>query len=141
MSVPGEDIVCRFVRKEDWSVRDKRPKPGAFKQPNLSAWHRERLLSHGASLEDLRIQHLAGCGQAHHIAADYVVLAEEAAQTEGTVFCVQVEWRTGDEHVGEPWRSWRYAHVQVEAVDGPANFLVEFRRMLAQRARTIIPPD
>ena len=86
MPVPDNDRVCRFIRPRDWSRRENRPRPGAFKQPSLSIWHEERLLAHGASLYDLRIEHLVGCGQAHHAAGDYQELASEAAQEEASQF-------------------------------------------------------
>ena len=141
MPVPEDDILCRFIRPKDWSRILNRPKPGAFKQAALSVWHDARLRERGFSLEDLRIDHLAGYGQSHHTAGDYIDCAREAAQRDGEPFQVQVEWRPEDQYVAEPWRHWRYAHVQVEAIEGPAQFLPEFRRVLAERARVVIPPD
>lgn len=141
MPVPDDDRVCRFIRPRDWSRRENRPRPGAFKQPSLSVWHEERLLAQGASLYDLRIEHLVGCGQAYHTAGDYQGLASEAAQEEGIPFQVQIEWRPEDQYVSEPWRAWAYAHIQVEAIEGPDDFLIEFRRLLARRTRFAIPPD
>ena len=58
-----------------------------------------------------------------------------------TPFQVQVEWRPEDKYVDEPWRRWRDAHVQVEAIEGPVKFLVEFRRLLALKSRFSVPPD
>ena len=141
MPVPEDDVVCRFIRPSDWSTRDQRPRPGAFKQAGLSVWHRDRLSSRQVRLEDLRIEHLSGCGQAHHVVADYLEFAQEAARREETPFQVQVEWRPEDQYVAEPWRPWRDAHVQVEAVEGPDQFLVEFRRMLALNTRFSVAPD
>ena len=140
MSVPDNDTVCRFVRSRDWNKRDNRPKTGAFKQAGLSVWHQERLRERGVSLRDLQIEHLAGSGQAHHKAGDYRRFADEAAQTAGVPFQVQVEWRPGDEYVAEHWRQWRYAHIQVEATEGPSDFPLEFRRLLAVNARPVVPP-
>ncbi len=141
MPVPEDDIVCRFIRPDDWSNRDKRPRPGAFKQADLSVWHKGRLSERDVLLEDLRIGHLAGCGQAHHTVADYLEFARKAAQCEGRPFQVQIEWRPEDQYVEEPWRPWRDAHVQVEAMEGPGKFLVEFRRQLALNLRFSVPPD
>jgi hypothetical protein len=141
MPIPPEDILCRFIRPADWSKRDNRPRPGAFKQPALSVWHIERLRAQGAVPEDLRIEHLQGCGQAHHIAGDYLALAAEASQIEGVPFQVRVEWRPNDQYVSEPWRVWADAHVQVESMEGPPDFLIEFRRLLAIRTRGSAPPD
>ena len=76
MPVPPDDLLCRFIRPGDWSRRENRPRPGAFKQPALSVWHIERLRAQGAAPEDLRLEHLRGCGQAHHTAADYRILAD-----------------------------------------------------------------
>ena len=141
MPVPMDDTLCRFVRPQDWNKRDNRPKAGAFKQASLSVWNIESLQSHGARVEDLQVEHLAGSGQAHHLASDYVELARRASDVEGVPFDVQVEWRPNDENVSEPWRRWRYAHVQVETVIGPDQFLGEFRRYLAQHTRRLVPPD
>ena len=141
MPVPEDDVVCRFIRPDDWSIRDNRPRPGAFKQAELSVWHKDRLSSQGSTLEDLLIEHLAGYGQAHHAVADYLESAQEAVEREGTPFQVQVEWRPEDQYVEEPWRPWRDAHVQVEATEGPRKFLIEFRRLLALNSRFSVPPD
>ena len=141
MPVPEDAIVCRFIRRDDWSIRDSRPRPGAFKQADLSVWHRDYLLSRHVLLKDLCIEHLTGCGQAHHAVADYLEFAWRAAQCEGTPFQVQVEWRLEDQYVEEPWRLWRDAHVQVEAVEGPSKFLVEFRRLLALNSRYSVSPE
>ena len=141
MPVPEDDIVCRFVRPRDWSSRDDRPRPGAFKQAGLSVWHKARVESRGITLEDLRIEHLSGYGQAHHAAGDYIELAEESSRQEETPLEVQVEWRPEDECVAEPWRQWRDAHAQVEAIQGPAQFTPLFRRLLALNCRTKVAPD
>ncbi len=84
---------------------------------------------------------MAGYGQAHHTVGDYETLAEQAALRTGIPFQVRAEWRSEDQYVDEPWRNWAYAHVQIEALEGPANFLAEFRRLLAAYARLVVPPD
>lgn len=141
MPVPQEDTLCRFIRPRDWNKGTGRPSQRAFAQPGLSVWDLERLTEHEVSIDDLRIEHLAGCGQSQHTAEDYARFAVEAAESEKTPFRVSVEWRPEDEYVAEPWRPWAYAHVQVEAVEGPPNFLLEFRRLLALNARHLVPPD
>lgn len=103
MSVPPDDMLCRFVRPADWSTRDSRPKPGAFKQPELSVWNCDKLRERGVQLDELRIEHLGGHGQAHHTAGDYEAYARQSS------LAVQVVWRPGDQYVGEPWRQWNYA--------------------------------
>ena len=104
-------------------------------------WNVESLQSHGARVEDLQVEHLAGSGQAHHRVSDYSELARRASEVEGVAFSVRVEWRRDDEYVSEPWRQWRYAHVQVETIVGPEQFLGEFRRYLAQSSQYLVPPD
>ena len=141
MPVPLDDTLCRFVRPQDWSKRDNRPKAGAFKQAALSAWNVESLQAQSVRVEDLQVEHLVGSGQAHHRVSDYMELARRASEVENVPFSVQVEWRPEDEYVSEPWREWRYAHVQVEAVEGPEQFLGEFRRILAQNSRYLAPPE
>ena len=141
MVVPLDDVVCRFVRPSDWSRILKRPKPGAFKQVGLSVWHPDRLEERDATLDDLRIEHLAGYGQAHHTVGDYYRFARKSEEKDGTPFRVQVKWRPDDEFVDEPWRQWRYAHIQVETVAGPAQFTVSFRNLLALKTKVAIAPD
>ncbi len=141
MPVPEADTLCRFVRTRDWSRRDNRPKPGAFKQHWLSVWHTNILARNGVVLTTLCIGSLEGSGQAFHTTGDYIRIAAEAAAIEQTPFTVQVEWRTEDEFVGEEWRQWRYAHVQVESVEGPGDFLPEFRRQLALQTRSVVAPE
>ena len=140
MPVPEDDILCRFIRPRDWSRILNRPKPAAFKQAALSVWHEARLRERNVLLTDLLIEHLAGFGQAHHTAGDYHDCAREAARRDGEPFQVQVEWRPEDQYVAEPWREWNYAHVQVEATEGPQQFLPEFRRILAERSRHSYTP-
>lgn len=141
MPVPSPDTLCRFVRPRDWSERENRPRPGAFKQAGLSVWHQDKLRGRGVALSDLLIEHLAGHGQARHTAGYYVELARETERLEGQPFRVRVEWRPDDEFVAEPWRQWNYAHVQVETEAGPPNFLARYCRLLALRASVVIPPD
>ena len=124
-----------------WSRRENQPREGAFKQAGLSVWHQSRLREHNVALTDLRIENLSGYGQAHHRARDYTELAREVSENVGEPFQVQVEWRPEDEYVDSPWRQWRYAHVQVEAVVGPSQFLRRFRKLLTANSRVVIPPD
>ena len=142
MPVPADDIVCRFINpgRNTWNPNLNQPTQRAFKQANLSVWHQGRLKGRGVALEDLLIDNLAGYGQAHHTAGDYLEFALQAACDAGTPFRVRVEWRPDDVFVGVPWRRWRYAHVQVEAMTGPADFPLEFRRLLAANARALVPP-
>lgn len=145
MPVPKDDIVCRFIRRKDWSRRDNRPKASAFKEVKshsaLSVWHKGRLLEQNVALEDLRIGRLEGWGQAHHTVDDYLQFAHDAEEKTGQPFEVEVEWRPENEYVTEPWRKWRYAHIQVKAIKGSGKFPDEFRDKLAFNARTKIPPD
>ena len=54
---------------------------------------------------------------------------------------VVVVWRWEDQYVAESWRRWNYAHVQVEATSGPAQFTPEYRALLATNCRHSVPPD
>ena len=145
MPVPPADIVCRFIRPADWSAQKNTPRAGAFKQSrqaDLSVWHPGRLAEHQAALADLQIGPFAGSGQAHHTAGDYVRLALKAAELEevSIEIQIQVEWRPEDAYVPEPWRQWRYAHVQVEGISGPPGFLHEYRNQLTLNCRALTPP-
>ena len=145
MPVPLDDVVCRFISPMHWSARENGPREGAFKPPSgqadISVWHQGRLLERNARPEDLLIENLAGFGQALHRARDYTELAIEVSENSGEPFEVQVEWRPEDEYVELPWRRWRYAHVQVEAIAGPPQFLRRFRKLLTVNSRVVIPPD
>lgn len=134
MYVPSDGDLCRFVRPADWSTRDSRPRPGAFKQPKLSVWECGILGRRGVSIEELKIEHLRGNGRAHHTPGDYVALARQSSLD------VQVVWRPDDEFVAKPWQQWNYAHVQVEATSGPAQFTPEYRGLLATNCRRCVAP-
>ena len=140
MTVPADDIVCRFINpdRRTWNNNLNEPTQRAFKQVGLSVWHRERLSENNVSLARLLIENLAGYGQAHHTAGDYLDFARKVAEEEGVPCRVQVEWRPDE--VAEPWQQWRYAHAQVEATEGPADFPLEFRRLLAANSRYVVPP-
>ena len=141
MSVVLDDMLCRFVRPRDWSSRDHRPRPGAFKQSGLSVWNCNKLRERNARLDELRIRHLSGSGQAHHTAGDFLRHAYDSQLRGGEAFQVRVMSRTDDEYVEQDWRRWRYAHVQVEAVSGPDKFTPLFRQLLAVNCRYCVPPD
>ena len=141
MPVPLDDIVCRFISPMHWSKRENQPREGAFKQARLSVWHQNRLNERNIALEDLRVENLAGYGQAHHRARDYTELSRDVSEKTGEPFQVRVEWRPEDKHVDPPWRQWRYAHVQVEAITGPSQFLRRFRKLLTVNSRVVISPD
>ena len=140
MPVPPDDVVCRFVNPDckTWNRNLNAPTQRAFKQVGLSVWHQDRLRQQGVALEDLLIENLAGYGQAHHRVNDYLAFALQVAREENVPCQVRVEWRPDE--VTEPWWQWRYAHVQVEATEGPPDFPLEFRRLLAANARIVIPP-
>ena len=141
MQVPSGDTLCRFIRPKDWSKTESRPRPSAFKQDGLSVWHKENLLARNVHLEDLRIEHLAGYGQAHYTAGDFVQLARDASKTTKLPLLVQVVWRPEDEYVTEHWRQWNYAHVQVESLEEDTTALRVYRQKLSLNARLGVPPD
>lgn len=143
MPVPPDDIICRFInpdpKSRTWNSNLNEPTQRAFKQVGLSVWHQERLHQQKVALEALLIENLTGYGQAHHQVKDYFHLALEVARDENVRCQVEVEWRPDE--VTEHWWQWRYAHVQVEATEGPPDFPLEFRRRLAANARVVIPPN
>ena len=77
----------------------------------------------------------------HHTAQDYLDYAREAESKENTTIDVQAVWRTDDEYVEVPWRKWRDAHVQVEAMSGPEQFTAVYRQLLATNCRHRVSPD
>ena len=138
MPVPPDDMLCRFISPDKWNHKLNLPIQRAFKQVDLSVWHRDQLLQRKIQIEDLLIENLVGCGQAHHTVDDYLKFAHTVTQDEGIQCQVLVEWRPDE--AGAPWWGWRYAHVQVEAMEGPGDFPLEFRRLLAANSRHRIPP-
>ena len=93
-----------------------------------------------SQLEDLRIENLAGYGQAHYTSDDFVQLANYASKTTKRPLSVLVVWRPEDEYVTEPWRQWNYAHVQVETVKEDTTALRVYRQQLSLNARLGVPP-
>ena len=140
MPVPLEDSVCRFIRPKDWSASEKRPKASAFSQPDLSVWNERQLTEDGVAIEELQIDMFAGCGQAHHTVADYFRFASQVEEMTGESCKIRVVWRTSDEHVKEPWRLWRNAHVQVEMVNGSKTLPPPLRGLLALNTRRSVEP-
>ena len=138
MPVPPDDTLCRFINTDKWNFNLNLPTQRAFKQAELSVWNLGELHENNVHPEELLIEGLVGCGQSHHTAGDYLRIAIEVAQEEDIPCQVQVEWRP--EKVTEPWWQWRYAHVQVEATEGPVDFPLEFRRRLAANSRFKVPP-
>ena len=145
MPVPHDDLLCRFIRPSDWSNRDKRPKSAAFKGPNLSLWHLQRLADQNVSIDALRFGDFDGAGQAHYTPSDYITAAADAAASAHEDFSVTVEWRGRVRDVKPAYTQWRYAHAQVEWMAAPENAFLQFRQLLAlqahKRARALVPPD
>lgn len=138
-AVPPEDSVCRFIRPRDWSTAEKRPRPSAFSQTDLSVWNERRLIEDGVEIEELQIDMFEGYGQAYHTVADYFHFASEVEAKTGESCKIRIEWRTCDEYVPEPWRLWREAHVQVEMVNG-LKLPPTLRRLLAMNTRRSVEP-
>ena len=143
MPVPEDDIVCRFVRSKDWSDSEQRPKPGAFKDPNLSVWHPARLEACAVRLEELQFGSLARTGQAHYAVGDFgrtVRKVESEAEQSGEPgsLAVAVEW--APDTVLEAWKRWVCAHIEVRTETDCKALWARFRRALCTSARQVIPP-
>ena len=138
--VPPDEVMCRFIQPEKgkWNPELKAPLQRAFKQEDLSVWSKDRLRAQDAIPADLLIDHLAGHAQAYHKVQEYLECAKQVAQEEGIDCKVQVMWRPDE--VEPPWHQWKNAHAQVEALEGPKDFSLQFRRRLAASAKCIIPP-
>ena len=140
MLVPGDDMLCRFISRENtkWSEANQRPRPAAFKEHNgISVWNVNELATREVEPGELAIGVLSGSGQAHHTAADYIEIALEATKRVAPL-TILVEWRP---EVEEAWRKWSYAHVQVEFQTFNDAAGVYFRQQLSQRVRHIVPPS
>ena len=138
--VPSDDVMCRFIKPEQgkWNTNLRLPLQRAFKQDDLSVWSKNKLRTQNAEPADLLIDNLAGHAQAYHRAQEYLDYAEQVAQDEGIEYEVQVVWRP--DKVDPPWYRWKDAHAQVEALEGPRDFPLEFRRRLAANAKCVVPP-
>ena len=133
--------MCRFIKPEQgkWNANLGMPLQRAFKQDDLSIWSKNKLRSQGAEPADLLIDNLVGHAQAYHRAEEYLDYAEQVVREEGVECKVQVVWKP--DKVDPPWHGWRHAHAQVEALEGPKDFPLEFRRLLAANAKCIVPPE
>ena len=134
--VPSGDWLCRFVRYNDWNFEESRPWPTAFRASDrqLSVFHVERVEQCGCALQDLCINSLAGAGEAHLRAEDYITAGRDISPQ----FNPKVYWRP--ESVGADWGAWRDAHAQVESEHGNAKFPQTYRVALALSATPVRPP-
>ena len=138
VTISKKATVCRFIRDQDWSPINNRPRPQAFKDNNgLSVWDKDLLDQEAVPLDELRIVDLQGTGQAHHAVGDYFRLAEEAARCKGGTTKILIERRTDDKRVPEPWRKWNYAHIEMHVLSGSVEALKQFRHLLTLRANTL----
>ena len=130
MTVPLDDLLCRFVDPEYWFPHEARPAASAFRASNgkLSTFHCDRVARQGSSLEDLCFDYLRGFGEAILAARDFL---EAAEKTPSPVFQPTVVWRP--EEAPELWGAWRDAHVNIEAEAGNAGFPPAYRELLAKR--------
>ena len=106
----------------------------------MSVWHEGRLTECGVTLEELQLESLEDSGRAFHTVADYLELADEVEQKTGKSCELRIEWRSEDCNVLEHWRQWRYAHVQVEMMDGSRFLPPSLRNLLALKARRLDAP-
>ena len=138
--VPSDGVLCRFIKPErgKWNAELGLPLQRAFKQDDLSVWSKDKLRDQDTEPADLLIDNLADHAQAYHRAQDYLDCAEQVAQEEGVDCKVQVVWRP--DKVDPPWHRWKDAHAQVEALEGPKDFPLEFRRRLAANAKCVVAP-
>ncbi|MYB39608.1 MAG: hypothetical protein F4Y26_19945 [Gammaproteobacteria bacterium] len=141
-----EDYFCRFVRPQDWSTENDRPKASAFKhRHNVSLWHEGRVLDHGDELSALQCGPLANTGQAFFQAGEIEQHARDVvanAEAKGNCDCslsVAVEWRP--ETASECWKKWAHAHAEIiEAETNCRDLTVQFRRALCANARRLVAP-
>ena len=144
MPVPPNDIVCKFVRKQDWSVELGQPKQQLFKGIDSSVWHQNRLEDMDATLADLQFGEFEGSGQLHLTVQEYLDIASKVASEIADPFGITVEWRSEDQYVVESWSKWREAHAQIEIAKGTwPNFPPAFRKLViifAVRKQTVKPP-
>lgn len=129
MSLLSGDTLCRFIRTKDWSKKLQRPTPQAFKQPELSVWHKEWLDDCDTPLEQLRVGSLEGAGQAHHTVGDYNKHADELS--------VPLNITLAADKVPPALEQWGNAHYELF---GPGSSQ-EFRNKLVASARVLVPPD
>ena len=120
-------------------------KAGSLKLKDMSVWHEGTLADQGATLNDLKFDSLEGSGQFILTVQDYLDIANVVSSRINKQFQIQVEWRPEDKFVPEPWRQWRDAHAQVEALGDEWRFFPpEFRELViikAKRKGTVQAPD
>lgn len=146
MSVPPEDVLCRFIKgqSDSWNESTGRPRPGAFKdkrEPNFSTWNVVSLGLHNVQIEELMAGTFSGHGRAYLTVQDCLEAAKKAGETKGAQFDVVVEWR--QETVSPELKPWSFAHVQVEYPPDRSfrSTIVEFRQLLATKSKDIVPPE
>lgn len=84
-------MIISSVARESAPEETDRMGRVAFKQPALSVCNIDMPDQRGVTIDELRIEHLGACGQAHHAAGDYVTYARQSGLN------VQVVWRSEDE--------------------------------------------
>jgi hypothetical protein len=146
MSVPSNDLLCRFIkgRSDSWNEGERRPRPSAFKdkrEPNFSTWNVVSLVLQQSQIDDLMTGTFRGYGQAYLTVEDCLEAAMKAAEKAGKQFDVVVEWRP--DAVPSELKPWAYAHVQVEYPPDRDlhSAIVEFRQLLATKSRDVVPPE
>ena len=139
--VPVCDTICRFVRPRDWSYADDCPRSAVFGQTNPSAWNVDSLTTRGVHLDELKTSQFAQGGHVNCTVRDYLDLAREVTQETGEPCDIRIVWRPDDFYIPEAWRSWRYAHVQIEMADGVSKLPSPLRWKLCRSSRvTAVPP-
>lgn len=142
MTIQTDDLVCRFIRphKRYWDREAQRPKQRAFfDRSGLSIWNGNQLANEGASFDDLRIESLAGYGQAHHTIGDYFRLAQDAADKKSATFSISITWRP--DTVDSSWCQWKLAHMEVDIPSDLRGADLLLRQQLALNTRLAIAPE
>lgn len=134
-TVPDDDVVCRFMRAEEWSESENRPRANAFKRSNMTVWHEDRILASGSQMSDLQIGQLHGSARAYYAAGDFSAVAKEVKCETGEYAEASVLWNHSDEAVPYEWSKWKCAHAEVNFRLCGEEVTRRFRAELAIRAR------
>ena len=133
-------MVCRFVRPDQWSYEEKRPKPGAFKDKRgLTLWHERKLEENNATIHDLKFDHLEKFGEAYYRVEDFEIYAQKANERENGTLEVSLHWRPTTA-LGA-WEQWNYAHIEMDEDASHDEALRVLRRKLSLNARRTKPPN
>lgn len=139
IAVSEPDVVCVFVRPQDWNSNKGEPRTTAFagREWSLSAWHCERVTGLGSQLSELAIDSLVGSKETLFTVGEFaeaLYAPLDNSLNKGDLSSsdleVSVVFRPEPEYVRPKWRTWADAHTQAEHNNGNNKFPPWYRLSL-----------